>query len=545
VPINGSSASLGTRSRRHIHCNRFRRDVPGRLLCGLIWGLAVLGGGCRYDPSREEGAPAGDRADESEHAAAAADERWHVFFIKDPATDERRRAGYRHTVQREVVRDQQEFVRTVAVDRLRFIRFGRPTEIEMRAESLQSPRGQVVRFGYEVSLGPGPHKATGRIQDGQLELEITAAGTTTTRQMEWPEDCGGVFGVEQSLRREPLLPGQRRTIHVFLPMLDVVAPVELTAEDYEMTSLLQQRKRLMAVRSRASLPDGQVMEMRLWVNDAGEILKSTTDALGQQIYRTDRQTAEQPGTTAPLDVGLGVIVETDGVPQEIHQLAQMEYVVTLPQGDPSQILRAVPSQTVRTLGPHAAAVTVRAIRPDSPPAGPDAPGPPTAHDRDPSSAVQSDDPTIVALAHRVAPGESDSWRLAVALERFVHEYVESNDFSQVFATAAEVAESRQGDCTEYAVLLAALCRARNLPSRLAVGLVYVPERGGFLYHMWNTVWIGDRWIPLDATLSLGGIGAGHLTLGVSDLHDTSVYVSMLPVLQVIGRLRVEIADGTE
>ena len=41
------------------------------------------------------------------------------------------------------------------------------------------------------------------------------------------------------------------------------------------------------------------------------------------------------------------------------------------------------------------------------------------------------------------------------------------------ATAAEVARSREGDCTEHAVLLAALARARGIPARVAMGLVYV------------------------------------------------------------------------
>ena len=67
----------------------------------------------------------------------------------------------------------------------------------------------------------------------------------------------------------------------------------------------------------------------------------------------------------------------------------------------------------------------------------------------------------------------------------------------------EVARSLEGDCTEHAVLLAALCRARKIPARVAFGLVYYPPQKGFAYHMWNEVWIADRWIPLDATLGHG------------------------------------------
>ena len=54
--------------------------------------------------------------------------------------------------------------------------------------------------------------------------------------------------------------------------------------------------------------------------------------------------------------------------------------------------------------------------------------------------------------------------MACRLEKLVRDKMQAQDFSQAFATAAEVAETLQGDCTEHAVLLAALCRAREIPN---------------------------------------------------------------------------------
>ena len=78
-------------------------------------------------------------------------------------------------------------------------------------------------------------------------------------------------------------------------------------------------------------------------------------------------------------------------------------------------------------------------------------------------------------------------------------------------------KARQGDCTEHGVLLAALLRAKNIPARIDVGLVYVPKTQNFWYHLWTEAFIDGRWIPLDATQVDGGIGADHLTLGRSNL----------------------------
>jgi transglutaminase/protease-like cytokinesis protein 3 len=111
------------------------------------------------------------------------------------------------------------------------------------------------------------------------------------------------------------------------------------------------------------------------------------------------------------------------------------------------------------------------------------------------------------------------------------------------ATAAEVARSLEGDCTEHAMLLAALCRARQIPARVAIGLVYYPSAGGFAYHMWTEVWIKDRWIPLDATLGLGGIGGAHLKFAHSSMQGTGAYADLLPVVQALRRLNLEIVSS--
>jgi transglutaminase/protease-like cytokinesis protein 3 len=116
--------------------------------------------------------------------------------------------------------------------------------------------------------------------------------------------------------------------------------------------------------------------------------------------------------------------------------------------------------------------------------------------------------------------------------------IQKKNLSQTFATAAQVARNRSGDCTEHAVLTAALCRAHGIPARVATGLVAVNDM--YAFHMWNEVWIRDRWVPVDATLGLGGIGAGHIKLGVSSLEGVSPFAALAPVLEVMGSLDLEI-----
>jgi transglutaminase-like putative cysteine protease len=147
------------------------------------------------------------------------------------------------------------------------------------------------------------------------------------------------------------------------------------------------------------------------------------------------------------------------------------------------------------------------------------------------------------LAAAIAPDVTNPWELAQALEAWVHGAMTKKNFSQGFATAADVAQSLTGDCTEHAVLLAALCRARDIPARVCIGLVYSATDQGFAFHMWNEAWIVDRWVPLDATLGLGGIGAAHLKLRHSSLASDQVESVMLSVLEVMHQLQLRILEA--
>jgi transglutaminase-like putative cysteine protease len=182
------------------------------------------------------------------------------------------------------------------------------------------------------------------------------------------------------------------------------------------------------------------------------------------------------------------------------------------------------------------------VRPREPEAIDVQPSRPDDGDLAANNLVQSDDSRIVEMAEKAAPAD-DAWMTAVALEKHVSQSIQKKNFSQAFATAGEVARSLEGDCTEHAVLLAALCRARKIPARVAFGLVYYPPERGFAYHMWNEVWIKERWIPLDGTLGLGGVGADHIKLGDSNLSGGSGLAAMLPVMQVFGRLELEVVSA--
>jgi transglutaminase-like putative cysteine protease len=132
--------------------------------------------------------------------------------------------------------------------------------------------------------------------------------------------------------------------------------------------------------------------------------------------------------------------------------------------------------------------------------------------------------------------------VATRLEAYVHRAVKNKNFSQALGSAAEVARSGEGDCTEHAVLLAAMARARGIPARVALGLVYT-EPAAMAFHMWTEMYIGGRWVPLDATLGRGGIGAAHLKIAQSSLDGADQLASFLPVAEALGQLKLQVLSS--
>jgi transglutaminase-like putative cysteine protease len=93
-----------------------------------------------------------------------------------------------------------------------------------------------------------------------------------------------------------------------------------------------------------------------------------------------------------------------------------------------------------------------------------------------------------------------------------------------------------------------MCRAVGIPSRAAVGLIYVDDRrrGPVMgFHMWAEAWVDGRWYPIDATLGLGHVGATHLKIADHSWHDMQSLTPLLPALRVLGKVSIKVVSVNE
>ena len=426
---------------------------------------------------------------------------------------------------------------------LRVQRFGEVTHETLQMSSRENRDGEVVWIESRIQSGGGEIHTTGRRQGSELQCETRSGDGAHQWSVPLPSHCGGFFAVEWSLHRSPLVPGEHRELSAIVPVLNQVASIALTAGDYEPVALLEETIDLLPVRQRLVLPGGVTMDSISWVNATGDILKAEIATLQQTSYRVNRETALGAFQQASFDLGQFSSVRLPR-PLAAPQLTrQVRYQIRMREDNPAEFFRHTPGQSVTVVDPHTIILTVRALSPHDGSAPPLSETPPGPAERQPSAMIQSDATVVRELVEEIKPPTRDPWSLAVATERFVFNSLTQKDFSTAFATAADVARSRQGDCTEHAVLTAALCRAQQVPCRVLVGLVYVGAQQGFAFHMWNEAWIEDRWIPIDATMGRGRVAATHLILGRSGLETGDTFTSLLPVMKVMGKLEIEVLDA--
>lgn len=161
---------------------------------------------------------------------------------------------------------------------------------------------------------------------------------------------------------------------------------------------------------------------------------------------------------------------------------------------------------------------------------------------------QVNDADIQSVAREVVGEERNAWRAAKKIAEWVDREMEAN-YDVGFASAREVLDNREGDCSEHTVLFVALCRASGIPARAVVGIMY--GGGIFAYHMWPEVFVGDwvaldpKWLALDPETGEYFTDATHIKFGQSNLDENMYQELVTSISEIIGKLKLEVLKHSE
>lgn len=231
--------------------------------------------------------------------------------------------------------------------------------------------------------------------------------------------------------------------------------------------------------------------------------------------------------------GLTRVVLPTSIPESKARAVPGQLTFTL-KGLPPSFHRNTPRQQFRAKPDGSVDVTIRARGPTGKPANRPLTDPSggtyLAHDLN----VESDHPDIRRLAQRIAGGESNAWKAALAVNRWVavnlkKEYGASAD------RATDVLAQLKGDCTEHSLLAVALLRSLGIPAKRADGVVYLRNDDGvpaFYWHEWVSVWVGNEWVDMDPTFNQSIADATHLALGEEGSAEITPLIGLLSVTGV-------------
>lgn len=478
-------------------------------------------------------------------ATASADERWFELSLDGV------RCGHVHGSRRSL---EGGLVESATTTVMRLSRGGQTVEVRIATRVVETGRGEPVEASVERVTGTERHTSHLRFRrDASTKTyEVTIDEGGRRRVETLPDDGWLAPAAIERLIAARLDANATRIEFRALDLesgLCVVATTMERSGESRTTVPGSDGPREIPVSEWSVRTDRVPVPMRELYATDGELVESAL-ALGIGELRSRRSTRE--AAARPIAETAEVLVRSF-VPSAEPILGPRERTrLVLIVGSRAGAMPELPSvgaQRVRRLGPNEVEVEVDADR-GSPAEDGEATDPRYLAV---TTLIDHDAPAVMDLLARERPKAERSQRdRAEHLRRVVARWIGRKDLASAFASASEAATARAGDCTEHAVLLAALLRAEGIPARIASGLVYADrfagERHVWGWHLWTQALVptadgsGHEWIDLDATLPTR-FDAAHLLTAVGDLAGGATDPMWLESLGLIGNLSIEVRDA--
>ncbi|HET8942253.1 MAG TPA: transglutaminase-like domain-containing protein [Rudaea sp.] len=440
-----------------------------------------------------------------------------------------RKIGNMH-VER-VVRDNR--VVTVQTMNVELDRAGIKVPLGTSETDTETLAGEPLAFSSRTSISGIASVVHGtRRPDGKFDVTSEVGGAKSNRVVEWPHNALLAEGLRLAEQRNGLIAGTKFTEWAFqVDSLDAVE-IQSTIGKREPVELPDGTQLATQIEQIIHLP-GSPTKSVVWVDAGLNLKKLTLPMMGYELtmLACSQTCAQAPNQSADiLSHALAHAPAAVSADALEHGL-----VISVSANDDGTALQFVQTDE-QSVATHGNTVTLR-IAPLSPNAKPGRETPPQAADSQANDWLQSNAPVIRKLAEKAAGKAQTSAVQMHDLQEFVRRYIQNKNLSIGYASALEVANKPEGDCTEHAVLLAALGRALGIPTRVVYGLAYTDHYAGgdhvFVPHAWTQAWVNGRWQSFDAALP--GFDAGHIALSYGDGDPWRFFAGM----DTLGRMRID------
>jgi transglutaminase-like putative cysteine protease len=418
-------------------------------------------------------------------------------------------------------------------------------KIAMEGEFVETPDGKPVSMKSVQQLGAQPISTEYAFGEKEVTVTVRQGEQVTTSTRPLPDGKWLTPAAATEYVRQRLAAGAQEIVVRTIDPMSGPDPSIVTRKGIKKVKVEALGKTLDAYECVVSTSAQPGVESTEVTDEEGVPVKSTASmgGLSLTILPATREAATAAKGAAGPELMASTFVKPSRAIAHARELSRGVYLLSLSKGE-MPTLPATGAQRVESAGERGVRVTV------------DAAGrAPATDSKEPqylasTPMLKSDDPAIRALVQEATKDAGpDKPARAEAIRRFVNEFIRSKDLDVGFAAASEVARTRQGDCTEHAVLLAAMLRADGIPARVASGLIYADEfagkRGIFGYHMWAQAALDSggatSWVDLDGTLSRP-FDATHITLAVSALPEGETAAALASIVPLMGRLKIAVEE---
>jgi hypothetical protein len=414
--------------------------------------------------------------------------------------------------------------------------------VQQTETTVETAEGKPLSFRSVQDMGIMATEVEGAVDaQGKVSATVTTGGAKQQRTLDWPEGALMSEGIRLLEHSKGLKEGTTYAYKTFMPSMLAALATEVCVGPTAQADLFGRVVRLTEVTSTVTMPTG-AMTGKSYVDQDFQTLRMVSPMIGMTLEMVSCSRQVALAKEDVVDFFDKLLLPSPAVLEKVGSARALRYVMQ-PTGNVELHFPATDDQTVQAGEDGRVIVTVRPVAPPKgttfPYAGADQKA--LAATR-PARFLQSDSKEIGDLARQAVGDTADAAEAAGRIEKFVRQYIQKKDLSVGYASAAEVASARQGDCTEHAVLTAAMCRAVGIPARVVCGLAYVDKFGQrrhvFGPHAWTQARLGDRWVGLDSALD--GYDAAHIALAIGDGSPEDFFgiVSMLGYF-TIARIEVE------
>lgn len=394
---------------------------------------------------------------------------------------------------------------------LAFDRNGQPLQLGNMSRSIETLDARPLGFAASTRMSAVDSTVDGRRDaHGRYRVTVTVGGQARQNVIDWPPGALLAEGQRLATLAAGRRPGTTYMLREFDPASRRVLDIQMRVLGDETVTLPEGNEILSHQRQMLDLPSGGPV-YDLWLDAHGMVRKARMQVFGlpMEMLACSRTCAQAP--TEDVDMLRAAMVTAPRPLTPAMRVLPLRYLLQVEDGNGQPPFIPTDEQRVTALGGGRWQVDVGYPR-----AG--GQKPPLPQDQAANAWLQSDAPPIRRLAATIVGTAGDDRTKMHRLRSFVSDFITGHDLDVGYASALEVLDRRQGDCTEYAVLLAALARAQGIPARIVSGMAYVDRYGDaehvFVPHEWVQAWIAGRWVSYDAALRR--FDAAHLALASGD-----------------------------